>query len=371
MPTPGDLRKKVESFPWDKWAKDLKKTFEPLYEQGADIGAQVIVGEGLDTADPFVDRFMTEYVGERIVQLQETTKARVSNLIRRELEKGSARTTTDLGSKILSEVSKQFEGYKAWRANTIARTETGFAYNHGAVLGSEQSGFDKVDVSDGDSDGECRAANGQVWSTTKALANPLAHPNCVRSFSPHVAVDDVTKGEHPGHAFRGNQYKGGSKLSQADVDHIQNYTADTSLNHAIRRGSLRPEQAVQRDAMDKAIAKHTLPEATQLYRIAPREVFGELKEGTTLADKGFVSTSKSKSSALDLIEEAGLGHHETVLFQINAPKGTGHIDVNATIPKHHFPEQKEVILGRDTKFKVTKVHTSPEGLTHVSVDVTP
>jgi len=38
-------------------------------------------------------------------------------------------------------------------------------------------------------DEECREANGQTWSIQKALANPIAHPNCVRTFVPYSTED--------------------------------------------------------------------------------------------------------------------------------------------------------------------------------------
>lgn len=177
---------KAESFPWEKWSKEMRDLYEPLYTDGTKIGAVVSLGDvEFETGDPFVSEFMTDYVGERIKQLQGTTKDRVIELIRRELDAGGT-SQGDLGTKVLNVIREQFDGYKQWRANLIARTETGFAYNHGTVLGAHQAGFDLVDVTDGDSDPECRAANGSVWTIQRALNNPLEHPNCVRAFGPHV-----------------------------------------------------------------------------------------------------------------------------------------------------------------------------------------
>ena len=56
--------------------------------------------------------------------------------------------------------------------------------NHGTVVASRQAGVTHVEVSDGDDDEACAHANGQVWTLEEALANPVAHPNCTRSFSP-------------------------------------------------------------------------------------------------------------------------------------------------------------------------------------------
>ena len=38
----------------------------------------------------------------------------------------------------------------------------------------------------GGQDAGCLAADGQVWTFDRADANPLEHPNCTKSFGPHV-----------------------------------------------------------------------------------------------------------------------------------------------------------------------------------------
>lgn len=191
MPTqPKDLRKRAESFPWDEWDEKLRDMYEPLYREAAQLGAEVSLSgleAELDESDPFVSKFMTSYIGERITQLQGTTKDRVIDLIRDALDDGDeTETPQKLGKAILDTVSETFSGYERWRADRIGRTETGFGFNQGTVLAADQEGFEQVDVTDGDSDPECEEANGAVWSIDDALANPLEHPNCVRAFAPHV-----------------------------------------------------------------------------------------------------------------------------------------------------------------------------------------
>jgi len=90
------------------------------------------------------------------------------------------------------------------RAERIARTETGFAYNEGAADVYEAAGQEHVEVLDGggclpeghdDTAGEPelvvgivqddRLANGQVWTIAQMRQNRLGHPNCVRAFIPY------------------------------------------------------------------------------------------------------------------------------------------------------------------------------------------
>lgn len=75
------------------------------------------------------------------------------------------------------------------RAERIARTELGSAANLAAIVSFENSGrVESVNVHDGDEDAMCSAWNGRVVPLEDARSIPrLAHPNCVRSFSPNVA----------------------------------------------------------------------------------------------------------------------------------------------------------------------------------------
>lgn len=92
------------------------------------------------------------------------------------------------------------------RAAMIARTETGFAYNEGAIAIYEDSGQQLLEVLDGDgclpgghNDGAEPAsgtvgeleleneANGQIWPVQLLRTYRLGHPNCVRAFIPYEA----------------------------------------------------------------------------------------------------------------------------------------------------------------------------------------
>ena len=76
------------------------------------------------------------------------------------------------------------------RARVIARTETKFAQNVSSVEAYRHSGVVEgvlvYDAQAGRSDGPCAEADGQVWTFEQAAGNPLQHPNCTRSFGPHV-----------------------------------------------------------------------------------------------------------------------------------------------------------------------------------------
>lgn len=184
----------VDSFDWGAWSVEMSDLLDGPLRDILNAQAKTIAeahGEVWDPHDPFVKKTFTAYVGERIKQLDDTTREEVSNLIRTRVEDSGAETVGKLGDEIRDAVQEKFAGYADWRADRIARTETANLYNVGTLLAARQMGFTHVEVSDGDEDAECAAANGQIWTLAQALANPTAHPNCERSFAP---VEDPDAG---------------------------------------------------------------------------------------------------------------------------------------------------------------------------------
>ena len=71
------------------------------------------------------------------------------------------------------------------RAQTIARTETQYAFNRGAILSYSEAGIEKVEILDSDNDPECEARNGKIVTLEEALEIE-PHPNCVMALTPVV-----------------------------------------------------------------------------------------------------------------------------------------------------------------------------------------
>lgn len=187
--TAKQLRALVKSFNWKAYQQELADGLLPIYRDLVQTaGADVATANGVtfDTDDPFLSKHLTTYIGERVTQLTRTTQKDLTRVLRQAFDAGEGLGTADLQELVLSRVRETFDGYEAWRALRIARTEAAIAYNHGNTLGVMQAGFEKVDVVDGTDDPECAAANGAVWTIDRALNNPLGHPNCRRAFFPHV-----------------------------------------------------------------------------------------------------------------------------------------------------------------------------------------
>ena len=188
--SPKQLLDRLDSFPWEEWNTRLLNGLNQPYRDlviTTSVGAAKALGSILDETDPLLDRFMTKYLLERASQLNETSREAIASVIQRvfdgQIPGGSPQALTDV---VLKEMRKTYTGYEKYRAARIARTESAIAYNHANVLGYSQAGVEKVEVLDGSDDSMCAEASGAEWTLRDALADPVAHPNCVRSFVPIV-----------------------------------------------------------------------------------------------------------------------------------------------------------------------------------------
>lgn len=196
------LLKRLESFPWDDWNDSLAKGISQPYRDLVVTTAQAAAkkaGADLSPNDPLLSRFMTKYVMERSTQLNATTKEAVADVIRGVFESGV--DADQLNQLVLDKVREQFDGYEQWRANRIARSETAIGYNHANILGFAQADVEEVEVVDGTDDDICEAANGEVWTLSESLSDPIGHPNCTRSFIPIVPEDDEESRRAPREKF--------------------------------------------------------------------------------------------------------------------------------------------------------------------------
>lgn len=142
----------------------------------------------------------------------------------------------------------------------------------------------------------------------------------------------------------------------------------SDINNVLRGRFANPRFQEQIDAakgrikaLDAAIAKGSLARDAVLFRGTHIDAVGGKVPavGTVFSDGGFLSTSPSRDSAASFASgSAGMG----ALLRIAAPKGTRAIDVSHVAGGH----EKEVLLNRGTKLKVTGVSQSGG---HTVIDV--
>ena len=178
----------LDDFDWDRWSRRIKQAIDPHYtaiaiEQGDRTVEAFDLDDEFDAADPFVTKFFTQYLGERITQIDETTRNKIRAVLQDAIESHESASMQELAG-LIREAAGDAYAFSASRALTIARTETAFAWGHGAGLAFKQNGIERVVISDGDSDPECEQADGETWSVDEYLANVIEHPSCVRSAAP-------------------------------------------------------------------------------------------------------------------------------------------------------------------------------------------
>ncbi len=196
----------VDGYDWTRWAALIaaitQSKLAPIHRLGGETALDALNAYGTFTlrhedAEEYARARAAELVGKRV--LPDGTIIDNPNpkwAITESTREWIRRDVTDALAEGLSmdDMANQLQAnyaFSAARAETIARTETGFAYNRGTISGYRQTGLvQQVEVLDGDYDEECQAANGQVWTLEEAEANPLEHPNCVRSFSPIVVEEE-------------------------------------------------------------------------------------------------------------------------------------------------------------------------------------
>lgn len=193
-PTLADVQAALGHFDWDAWQAKLGLLYSDWYESTVTAAGKAAVkqhGGEWQTTDPFRTRFADRYVAERVTQISRTTRAQIQQVVvdelRRAQDAGESIGVTELGAQI----ADTFAEFARSRAQTIARTEVAIATNHGTLFGLVHGGYHYVQVSDGDGDEECDAADGQIWTIEEALADPIAHPNAIMGGTVVLPIGDV------------------------------------------------------------------------------------------------------------------------------------------------------------------------------------
>lgn len=177
------------------WSGDINELLNQLlyqiYINGMEEAGKEVSGSF--TYDQVYHQYANDYATQRAAELAGTSKNPKFALSdsTREMLRNDLVSMMDQGltpAEIAANLENNY-AFSETRATTIARTETGFTWNRGAIKMYGEAGVKLVYVTDGDYDKDCRAANGQIWSAEYASINALSHPNCTRSFAPCIEPD--------------------------------------------------------------------------------------------------------------------------------------------------------------------------------------
>jgi len=224
-----DLQPKVlawalEQLPAEKLAKadlpnfsagDLADDLAGQLEAGGVVGASeaaLAVGVNLDRVPPEVQTYARQRAGELVGKryaagqwVDSTTGSAISETLRMQVKDAVSLAIEEKWTP--AELSSTLKSYfEISRAQTIARTETAFAYGNGAAELYKTEGVEMLNVKDGpgclpyghddaapepdDAPGTVQAsaeAEGQVWTVNEYQGAIIGHPNCVRVATPYFA----------------------------------------------------------------------------------------------------------------------------------------------------------------------------------------
>lgn len=178
----------LDSYDWSNWQVAIEAALPLLTEAfllGANDVSSFIGVDLLAGTDPRALDYARKRAGELIgigknpdYALSDSTRQMLHDTFVQQFEQGP-QSIPDLAAVIQNDYS-----FSESRATTIARTETGTAYNIGTITRYRDVGITKVQVFDGvDYDDECANADRQIWDLDYAEEHPLQHPNCHRAFS--------------------------------------------------------------------------------------------------------------------------------------------------------------------------------------------
>lgn len=134
-------------------------------------------------------RGIVDEIASKVVSVNKTTRERIQLQIAEGIRRGYSvdQIANGYPEENYIGIVGVFDSATETRARTIARTEVARVHNLASVSGYKQLGVGRVEVLDGQTDLSCAEARGQIWTIEQAMADPIAHPNCVRSFIPVMA----------------------------------------------------------------------------------------------------------------------------------------------------------------------------------------
>jgi hypothetical protein len=148
-------------------------------------------------------------------------------------------------------------------------------------------------------------------------------------------------------------YMTASAPDVTDAGFLYSKGGDEVINGALRRGEpLTGRHAAAVDSLDAALEmpQARLPRDTVLYRgVNGKQAqarFANVKPGEVIEDPGYLSTASSANAK---------SRNESIVFNITAPAGTKGLPIPS-----QFSFEKEILLGRNTRMRVTNNELVPQ-----------
>lgn len=136
------------------------------------------------------------------------------------------------------------------------------------------------------------------------------------------------------------------------IDYAHGYNQE--VNKGLRKTGKAPSRYADIvTAIDSLMKKSKVKNDSVVYRLIPGKVAAKLKNGATIRDKAFLSTTK----ALSVVQGRGSLYGDddpgNIVVKINVKKGTSAIDIN-NHRASEFSGERELLINRNQKFKVQR-----------------
>lgn len=181
---------------WDAEERTLSRVVKPFYADLAGTAydnTKAQLGVALDLNSRGLSGVM-DRVGQRITNITGESRDRVAAAVQDGIERGLS--IPDLSAELEDMVAgwgRPPQGSVGARADVIARTETGNAYNWASAAAYRESGIVEVvecfDADDCGWDGhdDPDLADGSIRTLDEFEETPTSHPNCQRAAGPVVS----------------------------------------------------------------------------------------------------------------------------------------------------------------------------------------
>lgn len=146
-------------------------------------------------------------------------------------------------------------------------------------------------------------------------------------------------------------------LGQKDVEALESYVHnDYEVYNKYLTGNLDYELAEEdmRNIVriEKLVKKNKLENDMTLYRGTNKDFYTDVKEGDTIKDKMFISTSLDEKQTKKFAEKDG--RNKACLFKIKANKGSSGLYIGDNLIEDDNSYEDELLLPKSSELKVTK-----------------
>jgi len=195
----------------------------------------------------------------------------------------------------------------------------------------------------------------------------LFHPNCTHNIATAMTFEGgIVKAEYadnPGEKTQAaldegeNFWDSMDEFEQVSASGYTDRDICFKINDHLWNGTPASQNILDAiELLDQALQRASLPDDMVLYRGVTPELWDTMKSdskyvtpGEVFPARGFTSTTYDRATAWKYASKNANDADEIAMIEVLAPKGTHALSLEA---HSYSPEDKEILINRNTKFKV-------------------